>query len=449
MRIFVNQQKINDINELLQDPSVIEVVSIWGKEGSYIKSSIDLRIFKTPFGSISLLYGPRQIGKTASLKLYLSRVEDSDTLIFTDCSTILNKADLAEHLASLIHNKTTIILDEVQSVSEWHLALRSLYSEGKLKNSRVWCTGSEARHLLESGERLPGRRGEGKVVFARPWSFREYMDFFHEGQTKKYQTIHYHHITQQWLEAQSIQWKPYWQQYCLTGGIPRAVGEMVKHQGIPDIVWRTYVDWILGSWSKLRTPERSLTALARRLCETLNCRVSFEALKQGTDIQSANTIKTLLDIQEDHFSIHVIPKFDLHKKKFLPSKLKKIYPIDPFIARIWAAIGWQVRRLYSQSQPPLHLDECSFATQTFRRIDSKPLSYLYSETTKSEIDFYFDNCAFELKSNGSPTPNQQKILKEAPQSFVVRKEKLPLIAYLVGEGRDSSKNHFTQTPTGR
>ncbi len=435
MRIYLNQKIVSNINELISDPSVFQAQEFWGKKGAYDKSAINLRLFDTPFGSISLLYGPRQIGKTASLKLFLSQLQDSETLIFTDCSAILDKADLYQHLDQLISGKSTIVLDEVQSVPDWHLALRSLYSEDKLKACRIWCTGSEARYLLESGERLPGRRGAGKVIFARPWSFREYMDFFHPAEVEGYQSARIQHFNQQWLNDQKIDWQSYWKSYCWSGGIPQVVGALHKFQEIGDGIWQIYMDWLMGSWSRLRTSERSLAALARRLCETLNSRVSFETLKKGTDIQSANTVKTLLEIQEDHFSIRVLPRFDLQKLKFLPAKLKKIYPLDPFTARVWAAIGWRIRRLHQMSIPELPLDECAFLTQTYRWQESLDVSYLYSNTTKAEVDFFFDDCGFELKSNGHPTPKQQEILNQCPQAFVVRKEKLPLVAYLIGEGR--------------
>lgn len=420
---------------LLNDPAVDEALSIWGKEDVFNKSSIELRNFYTPFGSISLLYGPRQIGKTASLKLFLSQVADSDTLIFTDCSTILHKADLAVHLAALIHGKSTIVLDEVQEVSDWHLALRSLFSEGKLKQCRIWCAGSEARYLLESGERLPGRKGEGKTLFARPWSFREYMDFFYPDIAASFRSLHFKHVNQSWLNDQCSDWSRYWQEYLMTGGIPHTVGSFVRRGDIPDSTWRVYIDWILGTWSKVRTSERSLIALARRICETSNSRVSYEALKKGTDIQSANTIKTLLDLQEDHFSLHVVSRLDPQRDKPLPSKLKKIYPVDPFIARIWAAIGWNIRRLYRESLPPLFLDECAFLSQLLRSEGSFPISYLYSDQSKSEVDFYFEGCGFALKSNGNPTHHQKALLKTCSQSFVIRKNTLPLMAYLLGEGR--------------
>lgn len=438
MRIIFNQNFINDINDLISDPAVYEALSFWGNNDIYEKSSVDLSKFLTPFGSISLLYGPRQIGKTASLKLFLSQLRDSETIIFTDCSTILDRSDLYRHLSGLIveGTKTTIVLDEVQEVPAWHLALRTLYSEGKIGNCRIWCTGSEARYLIESGERLPGRRGEGRNLFARPWSFREYMDFFYPTEAEPYRAVNFKHVNQIWLDAQQVDWGRPWQSYLMSGGIPRAVGCTLKRGEIPDHVWRVYIDWILGSWSSQRTAERSLASLAHRLIDTMTSRVGFETLKKGTDIQSANTIKSLLETQEDHFSIRVLPRYDLQKGVHLPSKLKKIYPLDPFIARIWAAIGWNVRRVFKEGLPVLSLDECAFQTQMLRSEEPSEASYLYSEATQSEIDFYFRSCGFELKSNGQPTKKQKEMLRACPQAFVVRKEKLPLMAYLIGEGRD-------------
>ena len=261
------------------------------------------------------------------------------------------------------------------------------------------------------------------------------MDFFHPDKAAAYQAVDFKQVNQRWLDDQKADWAGEWGHYKLTGGIPRAVAEFQTRRTVLDATWRVYIDWILGTWSKLRTPERSLAAVARRLCETLNSRVSLETIKKGTDVQSANTIRALLDMQEDHFSIRVLPRYDLQKGKFLPSKLKKIYPLDPFIARIWAAVGWNVRRLFEESLPALPLDECAFLSQTFRRARTNEVSYLYSDAAKAEVDFYFDDCGFELKSNGNPTKKQAEILRQCPQSFVVRTANLPLMAYLIGEGR--------------
>ncbi|MBI4404877.1 MAG: ATP-binding protein [Deltaproteobacteria bacterium] len=282
---------------------------------------------------------------------------------------------------------------------------------------------------------MPGRKGEGLTIFARPWSFREYMDFFYPDETRSLRSFHYKHVTQEWLGAQQVSWRKMWDEYCVTGGFPRAIGEYRREGTVTDMTYKIYVDWILGSWSKLRTPERSLCALAKRLRETLNSRVSYESLKKGTDIQSSNTIRSLMEIQEDRFSVRSMTRFDPHKAKFLPSKLKKIYPLDPFIARVWAAIGDNIRRRYHVSVPAFPLDECAFQTQTLRRAEELPTSYLYSETTKSEIDFFFDGLGFELKSNGKATPKQRELLKCCEQGFVLTKDKIPLMAYLVGEGR--------------
>ncbi|OGQ21348.1 MAG: hypothetical protein A3I05_01945 [Deltaproteobacteria bacterium RIFCSPLOWO2_02_FULL_44_10] len=435
MRIYYNLKTYNNINILFDDPAIKNELDLWGKEGLLKYSSIPISIFETSFGTISLLYGPRQVGKTSSLKLFLSQMKDSETLIYTDCSVILDKKDLYQHLSSSLQGKTTLVLDEVQSITDWHLALRTLYSEGKLQTVRVWCTGSEARYLLESGERLPGRKGEGKNIFLRPWNFREFMDFFYPDLALPYRDVNYHHFNQSWLQEQNISWEKAWNEYLTTGGIPQVVGFYKQRQNIPDYVWNVYRDWLLGTWSKVRTPERSLSALCRRIMETMNSRVDYEVLRKGTDIQSANTVKTLMDMQEDHFSLRVLPKMDIHRKTFVPSKQKKMYPLDPFVARVFSSLGFQIRRTFEESLPSFNLDECAFVAQTLRYADDMETSYLYSQTSKAEIDVYVDECAFELKSHGRPSQKQMELLKACPQYFIVQKDKLPLTAYLVAEKR--------------
>lgn len=438
MRIILNQNEHNNFEHLLQDLAIQEASKTWGKDLIYERSAIDLRIFLSPFGSISLLYGSRQIGKTASLKLFLSQLKDSEVIVFTDCSIILNKNDLYHHLSGLIPSrdqKCTIVLDEVQAVDQWHLALRTLYGEGKLANCRIWCTGSEARYLLESGERLPGRKGEGREIFARPWSFREYMDFFYPDKVKPFREIDFKTINQNWIIQNTIDLSQEWAQYSHSGGIPKLLGEFHMKKEISDASFRVYQDWILGTWSKLRTSEASLTALSRRLCDSMNSRVSMESLKRGTDILSANTVKTLIDMQEDHFAIHSLHRYDLQKKRHLPAKQRKIYPIDPGIARVWASIGNSLTRLINKNIPALSLDECAFYTQMLRHHPEIEIGYLYSEKSQTEIDFFFKGCAFELKSQGKPTSNQFKLLKEAPQAFFLNRSQVPLMAYLIGEKR--------------
>lgn len=435
MRIYNNQYNINDLNGLLDDPAILHASKLWSKEELYKTSTIELSIFNTPFGSISLLYGLRQIGKTASLKLFLSRVTDSETIIFTDCSMIKDRVDLYKYLSALIKGPTTIVLDEVQVVPEWHLALRALYSENKLTQCRIWCTGSEARYLIESGERLPGRKGAGIVVFARPWSFREVMDFLHPEETTTLKKLNFKHVTQEWLLDQELDWQKYWSDYCLTGGLPQVVAEYAKTGFMTDAVWVVYADWILGSWSNLRTHERSLRALCQRICATMNSRVSFEALKKGTDILSPLTIRSLVEMQEDHFALHTVPRYNIAEQKFLPVKLKKIYPSDPFIARVFAALGEDVRRLFSENTPTLPLDECAFSSQFYRWANGPELGYAYSDRTKAEVDFYFEGCGFELKTNGVPTGPQKALLQQCSQAFALNKQTLPIMAYLVGEGR--------------
>lgn len=438
MNVFLNEKKLNNIRELLDDPGLNRAVRKWSKEGIFEKSAIDLKVFETPFGSINLLYGPRQIGKTSSLKQFVSRLTDSETIIFQDCSTIIDRRDLAQTLGKLIAGKTTIVLDEVQETSGWHLALRSLHGEGQLKNCRIWCTGSEARHLLESGERLPGRKGSYKSLYARPWSFREFIDFFYPQLGTEIRSIDYRHINQKWLDDCKLDLKTQWNSYLICGGIPAVVSDYIVDGEISDYSWQTYIDWILGTWSKLRTPERSLRETCKRIFKSINSRTSFDALRKSTDIQSANTIKSLLEMQEDHFALRLLTRYSVEQNRFLPAKQKKIYPLDPFIAQVFYLIGEHTLRKFSEKITPQILDrlnETGFLAQMNRYERMPSVGYLYHDKTKSEIDFFFDETGFELKSRGSPTSKQREILKKCTNAFVMRSQYLPIMAYLIGEGR--------------
>ncbi len=175
--IFINNKKINNIIELIIDPSVSEAASIWGKEGMLEKSSINLSVFKTPFGSISLLYGPRQIGKTASLKLFLTQVNDSETIIFTDCSAILDKADLARHLAELIRGKPRLSSMRFRRFPDgiWRFGLCFQRGNSKIavsgapgaRRAICWKAGNGCRGGAERGR--PSLPAPG--VFGNTWIF--------------------------------------------------------------------------------------------------------------------------------------------------------------------------------------------------------------------------------------------------------------------------------------
>lgn len=436
MRIYLNQKIVNDIDELISSPGVQGARHLWGNDQFLQRSAIDLRIFDTPFGSISLLYGPRQIGKTASLRCFLSQVTDSETLIFTDCSAVVDRKDLYQHLDLLIQGQTTIVLDEVQSVEGWPLALRALHGEGRLEACRVWCTGSEAKHLLEGGERLPGRKGAGRTIFARPWNFREYANLFYAHEISDFKPWSIRHVTQQFIDGFTHKLSGAWREYGLTGGFPQVIGEYRRTQTIRDETYKVYIDWILGTWSALRTPETSLIGVAERLAKTQGSRVSYETLRKGTDIQSANTVRKLIEMQEDHLSLKHVARFDPDTGKSLAAKLRKIYPLDPFVAHIYGLIATNTRRLMFEHAAAQEVnDEGAFLAQTYRHEQERSVGFLYSDRSHAEVDFFLDGMGFELKSRGQPTKAQFDLLKRVRSPFVVTRETLPVVAYLMGEDR--------------
>ena len=92
-----------------------------------------------------------------------------------------------------------------------------------------------------------------------------------------------------------------------------------------------------------------------------------------------------------------------------------------------------MKRKYQENNISGLIDECAFAAQLLRYQDQPEVSYLYSDRSKSEVDFYFSDCAFELKSKGNPTPKQRELMQASKHSFTVKQSVLPIVAYVVGD----------------
>ncbi|RKX50146.1 MAG: ATP-binding protein, partial [Thermotogae bacterium] len=135
---------------------------------------------------IYTIRGPRQIGKTTFLKLYIKKliedgVKPSNILFFT-CDGISDRFDLIETVRTyfqMFEGKPEeiryIFIDEITTIENWQKSLKYLVDIGILDNCLVVLTGSSAYDLKRSSERLPGRKGHGKDLVYIPITFREFL----------------------------------------------------------------------------------------------------------------------------------------------------------------------------------------------------------------------------------------------------------------------------------
>jgi predicted AAA+ superfamily ATPase len=164
--------------------------------------------------------------------------------------------------------------------------------------------------------------------------------------------------------------------------------------------------------------------------------VSYETLRKGTDVQSANTVRKLIEMQEDHFSLKHVTRIDPDTGKSLAAKLRKIYPLDPFVAHVYRLIATKTRRLMFESAAAAEISaEAAFLAQTYEHDPERSVGFLYSDRSHGEVEFFFDGMGFELKSRGSPTKAQSELLRKVRAPFVVTARTLPTVAYLTGSQR--------------
>ena len=135
---------------------------------------------------IYTIRGPRQIGKTTFIKLFIRKLIEDDIntlrILFFTCDMIKDNSELVDIIKIYLQSfniskneRTYIFIDEITMVNNWQSAIKYLVDIGLIVNAVVILTGSSAYDLKVSSERMPGRRGEGKDLLFLPLTFNEYL----------------------------------------------------------------------------------------------------------------------------------------------------------------------------------------------------------------------------------------------------------------------------------
>jgi predicted AAA+ superfamily ATPase len=141
-----------------------------------------LNLSLKPF-SLDFLSGPRQVGKTTAVKLFINKLlERGYILFYYSCDELIDFKQL-EVLDTYLNSalarslkKRITFLDEVTFVEDWYRALKLLIDRGKLRNDIVTVLDSASLQLLAEREMFPGKRGEGKDVIMHTRSFSKYVE---------------------------------------------------------------------------------------------------------------------------------------------------------------------------------------------------------------------------------------------------------------------------------
>ncbi|MBS7654647.1 MAG: ATP-binding protein [Thermoproteota archaeon] len=385
---------------------------------------------------IYVLRGPRQVGKTTLIKLKIKELIDRGiqprSIFYWACDLVEKPERLVEIINGYlafsrdIEGRRYIFLDEISSVKDWQKGIKSLHDKGKLRNCTVVLTGSHSIDLRRATESLARRRGDvhklkdklpDKILL--PMKFSEYAEsrspeikrlvseqnfIKRDRRHQLLSELFNGNLPKEIEEAQllSKELNELYQEYLITGGIPRSINAYISDGTITRDIYEGYVELLLKDIRKWEGNEAFIRQIIKRLVETLSSPVGFNALREDTEIASHNTVSVYVNFLRDNFVISMVCELDRNRDAPAFRKEKKFHFEDPFIfhaLRSWA-LGrepYDETLQYLKKQEELgkitesvvanHLIRLLFSYFPSTQFDYTTLLFYWRSQKKRELDF--------------------------------------------------------------
>jgi predicted AAA+ superfamily ATPase len=250
---------------------------------------------------ILVVSGVRRCGKSILIRKSLPSSEPGLYLNFEDPRLVDFEAVDFPKLEQLRDSmgKTSILLDEVQSVAGWEIFARSLHEKGK----KLYISGSNASMLSrELGTRLTGRYKQMELF---PFSYNEFLLFKN-------------------LSAGEESFESYFH----LGGFPEFL-----HNQDQDYLRTLFRDILTRDVAVRRniTNETSLIRLGVFLCSNVGKPFSYSRIGSLLEIKSVRTVIDYCDYLEESYLFDLIPMYSPSILKQLANP-KKAFCVDPALA---------------------------------------------------------------------------------------------------------------------
>ncbi len=289
---------------------------------------LDQRELRETSGIYTLI-GPRQVGKTTYLKLLIQELlkeHAPSNLFYFSCENSTKEA-LREVLFLYLQSiagpgKKFIFLDEVSLVEGGEYLELELYNKGLLEEVTIINSGSSSLNLKKSSERLPGRKGSGRIIYFFPLSFREFV-FLVEPKAET--------LAQNPLAFLDTLQKLFLQ-YVLASGFPKVINEYYTGK-IDDLTYAAYKDWIEGEIAKAKRSVSWAYHILKRIMESRTSLTNWDSIAQQSAIKNPSTVAEYVGIFDSLFLVKIIYQVgsDL---KVREAKNKKIYFFDHFFISV-------------------------------------------------------------------------------------------------------------------
>lgn len=330
------------------------------------------------------LRGPRQVGKTTLIKIWISKLlgnqVDPRAVFYYSCDLLKDKKELFAVLEqyqniSLGRGFTHryIFLDEVTLIDDWQHAVKQAVDLGWMQNATILASGSSAVDLRRGTERMPGRRGPAEKLdwVLLPLSFGEFFTHCHPEVPKLNISFD---LLRNWIQIKNLvsdwlSFAPRFQfaleEYLKTGGFPLALEQYLREGRVDESLRQTYLSVLRSDVEKLRRNRAILNNLLARIVLTEGSPQSWQSLSKDAGIGSPHTVIDYMEILGDSFLLFVLQALDRNRKTAELKKDKKIYFCDPLVRdsvlkdlglpglplerKVEAAVGFHLIRLFEKN----------------------------------------------------------------------------------------------------
>lgn len=260
---------------------------------------------------ISLIVGPRQVGKTTLMEeikghleargartLFLNLDYEADKVHFESQDSLLKRLEL-----EFGHKKGVVFIDEIQRKENAGLFLKGLYDKGLPYKFVV--SGSGSLELKEKiHESLAGRK---RVFELNPVNFNEFVDY-----KTGYQ---YSNRMEEYCSVQKAEALNLLKEYLHFGGYPRIIleAELAEKQKLMNEIFRSYMEKDIAYLLKVDRVD-AFIRLIKLLASQTGQIVNYSEIAKQIGI-SVPTLKNYLWYAEKTFVIRIITPFFSNKGK--------------------------------------------------------------------------------------------------------------------------------------
>lgn len=357
---------------------------------------------------VVVITGPRQVGKTTTLRWLLDQIPSQNTLYF-DLENLTNR-ELFEikNYESLIFEfqrrglsikeRMYIGVDEIQLVENLPSVVKYLYDHYKIK---FFLTGSSSYYIKHRfSESMAGR----KVIFEMlPLSFQEFIDF--RGFSYSTESEEFFPYVE-FSDTAYQQLKNYYQEYIEYGGLPKVVltSDINRKRQLLQEIFSSYINIDVRALADFKST-KDLRQVIKLLASRVGNKLNVTEIANITGLTRV-TVDNYIEFLEQTYVIRTISAYS--RSADVRTRLqKKIYFIDTGIANINADLS----------------SGSKFENTIFHQLSFWTGQLRYFSNREGEIDFIFDNGketgAFEVKE--TPTAVDYSTLSRRAQKLGITK----------------------------